>query len=88
MFINIPNAIPSAPAIYPNPKYINLNILTENENEKSGIENSDTAVIAIIITKIGLTILADTAASPSIKAPTIPIVGPKRRWDSYTSFSN
>ena len=54
--------------------YINLNILTENEKEKSGIENSDTAVTATIITKIGLTILADTAASPKIKAPTMPIV--------------
>ena len=34
--------------------------------------------------KIGLTILAETAASPSIKAPTIPIVCPKRRGYSNT----
>ena len=63
--------------MYPSAMYINLNILIENEKEKSGIENSETAVTAIIITKIGLTILAETAASPRINAPTIPIVCPK-----------
>ena len=77
-FVKIPNARPREPAIYPSAIYINLNILIENEKEKSGIENSETAVTAIIITKIGLTILADTAASPKINAPTIPIVCPKR----------
>ncbi len=76
--IKIPKLIPSEPAIYPRRININLNILTENEKEKSGIENSDTAVTATIIMRIGLTILADTAASPRIKAPTIPMVCPKR----------
>ena len=33
------------------------------------------AVIATTIINIGLTIFALTAASPNIKAPTIPIVG-------------
>ncbi len=42
----------------------------------SGIENEQRAVIATIIIRIGLTIFAFTAASPNIKAPTIPIVGP------------
>ena len=38
--------------------------------------NEQIPVIATIIIKIGLTRDADTAASPSIKAPTIPIVVP------------
>ena len=33
-------------------------------------------VIATIITRIGLTMFAETAASPIIKPPTIPIVEP------------
>lgn len=33
-------------------------------------------VSATIITKIGLTILAETIACPNIKVPTIPSVGP------------
>ena len=38
--------------------------------------NEDIPVIATTIIKIGLTIPALTAASPKIKAPTIPMVGP------------
>ena len=37
--IKIPSVIPREPAKYPRPKNINLKILTEKENEKSGIEN-------------------------------------------------
>ena len=41
-----------------------------------GITNDDKPVIATIIIRIGLTIFAETAASPNIKAPTIPKVEP------------
>lgn len=70
--IKIPAAIPNKPVKYPKIIYINLKILIEKEKEKSGIANSEIAVIATIITKIGLTIFAVTAASPKIKVPTIP----------------
>lgn len=54
--------------------YINLKILSVNPNEKSGIAKLQIPVKATIIIKIGLTILAETAASPSIRAPIIPTV--------------
>lgn len=47
-----------------------------NPKEKSGMAKEHIPVIATIIIKIGLTIFALTAASPSTSAPTIPIVGP------------
>ena len=45
-------------------------------NEKSGILKEQIPVIATTIIKIGLTKEAETAASPKISAPTIPIVDP------------
>ena len=39
--------------------------------------NDEIAVIAIIIINIGETILAETAASPKTRAPTIPTVEPR-----------
>ena len=69
-----PKVIPKKPAIYPKIIYINLKILTENFREKLGIENPQIPVKATIIISIGLTIFAETAASPKIKAPIIPIV--------------
>ena len=58
--------------------YINLNILIENLSELSGIANADIPVNATIIIRIGLTILAETAASPKISAPIIPYSSTKR----------
>lgn len=72
----IRRAIPRKPKIYPNIIYKNLNNLREKLNEKSGIEKEHIPVIATIIISIGLTRLALTAASPRIRAPTIPIVVP------------
>ena len=45
-------------------------------SEKSGIANEQIPVKATIMMEIGLTKFALTAASPKIKAPIIPIVGP------------
>lgn len=54
--------------------YKNLKILSANPSEKSGIAKLQIPVNATIIIKIGLTIFAETAASPKIKAPIIPTV--------------
>ena len=81
-----PNAIPRNPAKYPKIVYINLNILSAKRNELSGMAKADIPTKATIIIRIGLTILAETAASPSIRAPIIPHGCTKRRWNTYTSF--
>ena len=60
--------------MYPKMMYANLIILIEKLKEKSGIAKLHIPVNATIIIKIGLTILALTAASPKTKAPIIPIV--------------
>lgn len=44
--------------------YINLKILIEKAKVKSGIVKLQIPVKAIIIIRIGLTIFAETAASP------------------------
>ena len=62
--IKNPKAIPKNPAKYPKTVYINRNILIENLRELSGIANAEIPVKATIIIRIGLTILAETAASP------------------------
>ena len=72
--IKNPRAIPRKPAKYPKIVYINLNILNANLRELSGIANAEMPVNATIIISIGLTIFAETAASPSISAPIIPTV--------------
>jgi len=54
----------------------NLKTLNEKPREKSGTAKEQIPVIATIIINIGLTKLALTAASPNIRAPTIPIAGP------------
>lgn len=69
-------AIPKNPSAYPRKMNKNLRILIEKLKDKSGIANEEIDVIETIIIKIGLTILAETAACPKIKAPTIPSVGP------------
>ncbi len=76
--IKNPNAIPKKPAKYPKIVYINLNILIAKRNELSGIANADIPTKATIIIRIGLTILAETAASPRIRAPIIPYSCTKR----------
>ena len=68
--------MPKKPEIKPRSKKINLITRIWKPNEKSGMANDAIPVIATTIIKIGLTILAETAACPSTKAPTIPIVGP------------
>lgn len=64
--------MPRKPEI--NPKIINTNLKYRrwNPNEKSGIANEAIPVKATNIIKIGLTILAETAACPKTKAPTMP----------------
>ncbi|MCX4303034.1 MAG: hypothetical protein OSJ66_03365 [Clostridia bacterium] len=62
--IKNPKAIPKNPAKYPSTIYINLKILIEKAKVKSGIVKLQIPVKAIIIIRIGLTILAETAASP------------------------
>ena len=69
--IKNPNAIPKKPAKYPKIVYINLNILIAKRNELSGIANADIPTKATII-------LAETAASPRIRAPIIPYSCTKR----------
>ena len=76
MYTSNPNPSPKNPDIYAKAINKNLEILKWNPNEKSGIAKEAIPVIAIIIIKIGLTILALTAAWPRTKAPTIPMVGP------------
>ena len=49
--------------------YINLNILIANLKVLSGIVKAQIPENATIIISIGLTILADIAASPKINAP-------------------
>ena len=68
-----PKAIPRKPAKYPKIVYINLNILIANLRELSGIANAEIPVKATIIINIGLTIFAETAASPNINPPSIDI---------------
>ena len=75
-YINNPIPIPRNPAVNPRAININLKTLKWNPKEKSGIANEEIPVIATTIIRIGLTIPALTAASPKIKAPTIPIVEP------------
>ncbi len=58
----------------------------EKRNELSGIANAHIPEYATIIIRIGLTILADTAASPKISAPIIPNCCSKRRRSSDTCF--
>lgn len=86
--IKNPKAIPKNPAKNPKIIYINLNIRIENLRELSGIANAEIPVKATIIIRIGLTILAETAASPSIKAPIIPNSSTKWWRYSYTCFLN
>ena len=74
--MNIPKLIPKKPAIYPKIIYINRNVLIVKFNEKSGIAYEQIPVTATIIISRGVTKLADTAASPRIKPPIIPIVEP------------
>ncbi len=62
--IKNPKAIPKNPAKYPSTIYINLKILIEKAKVKSGTVKLQIPVKAIIIIRIGLTILAETAASP------------------------
>ena len=59
-----PKAIPRKPAKYPSIIYINLNSLSENPSVKSGIAKLQIPVKATIMIRIGLTIFAETAASP------------------------
>ena len=75
-YINNPIPIPRNPAVNPRAININLKTLKWNPKEKSGIAKEEIPVIATTIIRIGLTIPALTAASPKIKAPTIPIVEP------------
>lgn len=56
--------MPKKPAIYAKTIYINLKILREKPKVKSGIVKLQIPVNATIIIRIGLTILAETAASP------------------------
>lgn len=74
--MNIPKLIPKKPAIYPKMIYINRNVLIVKFNEKSGIAYEQIPVTATIIINRGVTKLADTAASPRIKPPIIPMVEP------------
>ena len=74
--MNIPKLIPKKPAIYPKIIYINRNVLIVKFNEKSGIAYEQIPVTATIIISRGVTKLADTAASPRIKPPIIPMVEP------------
>lgn len=67
-----PKAIPKKPAKYPNIIYINLKVLIAKRKDVSGIAKAEIPANATIIIRIGLTMLADTAASPKIKAPIIP----------------
>ena len=76
IYTNKPKLIPKKPAIYPSKINKNLNNLKWKPKEKSGIADEAIAVIATIIIRVGLTILALTAASPITNAPTIPIVEP------------
>ncbi len=76
-------AIRKKPAIIPkNPKMlasaiiIYLMTLSEEANSSTGSAKEARAVKATITTIIGLAIPADTAASPTIKPPTIPMVFP------------
>lgn len=62
--IKNPKAIPKKPAKYPSTIYINLNNLSENPSVKSGTAKLQIPVKATTIIRIGLTILAETAASP------------------------
>ena len=84
--IKKPNAIPKNPAKYPSIIYINLNIFRENLKALSGIANEQIPAEAIIIIRIGLTILAETAASPKISAPIIPYSSTKCCRNTNTSF--
>ncbi len=59
-----PKAIPRKPARYPSIIYKNLKILIENPKVKSGIVKLQIPVKATIIIRIGLTMFAETAASP------------------------
>lgn len=72
----IPAAIPTKPANEPNKIYANLIILKWKLREKSGIEKEHIPVKDTIIIRIGLTMLASTAACHNINAPTIPMVCP------------
>lgn len=63
------NAIPKNPAKYPAIIYKNLTTRMWKLKEKSGTVKAVIPVSAIIITRIGLTMFADTAASPNISAP-------------------
>lgn len=63
------NAIPKNPAKYPNTIYANLARRTWKLSVKSGTANAVIPVIATIITRIGLTMFAVTAASPKTSAP-------------------
>ena len=55
---------------------INLKVRIVKFNEKSGIAYEHIPVIATMIISKGLTRFADTAASPKIRPPIIPIVAP------------
>lgn len=87
-WIKTPRAIPKKPAIYPKIIYINLNVFIANRNVLSGIVNAQIPEKATIIIKIGLTMLAEIAASPKIKAPYNTYSCTKRRWNSNTRFLN
>lgn len=81
-------AIPKNPAKYPTIIYANLTTRIWKLKEKSGTANAVIPVIATIITNIGLTIFAVTAASPKISAPYYTNSLAKRCRNSYSRFSN
>lgn len=83
-----PRAIPKNPAIYPKIIYINLKVLIANLKVLSGIVKAQIPEKATIIIKIGLTMLAEIAASPNIKAPYNTNSCTKRRWYTNTCFLN
>lgn len=88
IYAKIPTPIPKNPKKAPKNIKTNLKVLRWKPKEKSGIAKEAIPVIATIITRIGLTMLAETAASPIIKPPTIPIVEPIGEGIRIPSFTN
>lgn len=82
------NAIPKNPAKNPTIIYANLTTRMWKLKEKSGTAKAVIPVIATIITRIGLTIFAVTAASPKISAPYYTYGLPKWSRYSYPRLSN
>ena len=74
---NSPEIIPKNPNILASRIIIYFITLSDDANSSTGIAKDASAVIATTTTIIGLTIPADTAASPIMSPPTIPIVLPR-----------